>query len=47
MVVGGLPERTTAHAEHVANQALDMMYYSSNVRRPDNNEQVVVSDGII
>ena len=35
MVVGGLPERNTIHAECVANQALDMMHYCKMVDRPD------------
>ena len=43
MVVGGLPERNTIHAECVANQALDMMHYCQQVKRPDNGENVVVS----
>ena len=43
MVVGGLPERNTVHAECVANQALDMMYYSRRVSRPDNNNPIIVS----
>ena len=44
MVVGGLPERNTVHAECVANQALDMMYYCKQVLRPDKNEPIVVSE---
>lgn len=43
MVVGGLPERNTIHAECVANQALDMMLYCKQVMRPDNNEPIMVS----
>jgi len=43
MVVGGLPERNTVHAECVANQALDMMFYCKQVLRPDNNEPITVS----
>lgn len=35
MVVGGLPERNTIHADCVANQALDMMDYCRMVNRPD------------
>ena len=43
MVVGGLPERNNIHAECVANQALDMMHYCQQVKRPDNGENIVVS----
>ena len=43
MVVGGLPERNNIHAECVANQALDMMHYCQQVKRPDNDENIVVS----
>ena len=43
MVVGGLPQRSTTHAECVANQALDMMYYSRRVCRPDNGSPITVS----
>jgi guanylate cyclase soluble subunit beta len=43
MVVGGLPERNNIHAECVANQALDMMHYCQHVKRPDNDENIVVS----
>lgn len=43
MVVGGLPEKNTIHAECVANQALDMMHYCHQVLRPDKNEPIVVS----
>ena len=43
MVVGGLPEKNTIHAECVANQALDMMLYCKSVVRPDNNEPIMVS----
>ena len=43
MVVGGLPERNTVHAECVANQALDMMSYCKQVLRPDNEEPITVS----
>ncbi len=42
MVVGGLPERSPIHAECVANQALDMMYYCQQVKRPDTDEPIVV-----
>ena len=34
MVVGGLPERSSTHSECVCNQAIDMMYYSKQVKRP-------------
>ena len=43
MVVGGLPERNTVHAECVANQGLDMMYYCTQVIRPDTDEPIRVS----
>ena len=43
MVVGGLPQRNTTHAECVANQALDMMYYCRRVHRPDNGNPIKVS----
>ena len=43
MVVGGLPEKNNIHAECVANQALDMMHYCQQVKRPDNDENIVVS----
>ena len=43
MVVGGLPERNPTHAECVANQALDMMHYCQQVKRPDTDEPIVVS----
>ena len=43
MVVGGLPERNSIHAECVANQALDMMHYCKQVTRSDNNEHITVS----
>ena len=46
MVVGGLPQRNTTHAECVANQALDMMYYCRRVCRPDNGNPITVSDYI-
>jgi class 3 adenylate cyclase len=46
MVVGGLPQRNTTHAECVANQALDMMYYCRRVCRPDNGNPITVSDFI-
>ena len=45
MVVGGLPEKNNIHAECVANQALDMMHYCRQVKRPDNGENIVVSLG--
>ena len=43
MVVGGLPERNTIHADCVANQALDMMHYCKQVSRPDNEQPITVS----
>lgn len=42
MVVGGLPEENPIHAECVANQALDMMYYCKQVIRPDSTEPIQV-----
>ena len=42
MVVGGLPEKNPVHAECVANQALDMMYYCKQVVRPDSGEPIKV-----
>lgn len=42
MVVGGLPEENPVHAECVANQALDMMYYCTRVVRPDSTEPIKV-----
>ncbi len=42
MVVGGLPERNPTHAECMVNQALDMMHYCQQVKRPDTNEPIVV-----
>lgn len=39
MVVGGLPERNTVHAECVANQALDMMHYCKQVIEPDSDPE--------
>ena len=44
MVVGGLPEKNPVHAECVANQALDMMYYCKQVVRPDSDEPIQVSN---
>ena len=44
MVVGGLPKRNNIHAECVANQALDMMHYCQQVKRPDIDENIVVSN---
>ena len=43
MVVGGLPQRNRTHAECVANQGLDMMYYCRRVCRPDNGNPIRVS----
>jgi hypothetical protein len=43
MVVGGLPEKNSIHAECVANQALDMMDYCKTVMRPDEDETITVS----
>jgi len=34
MVVGGLPIRNDKHAEHVCNQALDMLHYCKQVNSP-------------
>ena len=34
MVAGGLPIRTDKHAEHVCNQALDMLHYCKQVNSP-------------
>lgn len=46
MVVGGLPERSAVHADCVCNQALDMMHYCRQVRRPDNDEPIQMRVGI-
>ncbi|XP_041378791.1 guanylate cyclase soluble subunit beta-1-like [Gigantopelta aegis] len=46
MVVGGLPEKNPVHAECVANQALDMMYYCKQVVRPDSDEPIQMRIGI-
>ena len=42
MVVGGLPEPDTEHAECVCNQALDMMHYCKQVIRPNSQEPIQV-----
>ena len=47
MVVGGLPEKNPVHAECVANQALDMMYYCKQVVRPDSGEPIKVRNIVL
>lgn len=49
MVVGGLPEKNTIHAECVANQALDMMHYCKQVMRPvkrDKRDEIITDETI-
>ena len=43
MVVGGLPIRSDKHAEHVCNQALDMLHYCKQVNSPVDGTPINVS----
>ena len=45
MVVGGVPDPTTDHADRVANMALDMICNTEEVQSPESGEPIQVVQG--
>ena len=43
MVVGGVPEKTTSHAEHVASFAIDLVEEAYTVESPDSGKPIQVT----